>query len=88
MLFQKKILLKMLFLLASSNLFAEDTNFVDFGIRGHLYDIKEKSFKEEIETRLKEIDYSYWEKEFIDSAKKSLIIESSKIIFSISVSSS
>ena len=78
MLLQKKILLKILFLLASSNLFAEDTNFVDFGIRGHLYDIKEKSFKEEIETRLKEIDYSYWEKELIDSAKKSLIIESTK----------
>jgi hypothetical protein len=43
-----------------------------------MVDEKKISFKEEIETRLKEIDYSYWEKELIDSAKKSLIIESTK----------
>lgn len=76
--YQRRSLLKLFLLLISSNLFGEQDTFIDFGIRGHLYDIKEKSFKEEIATRLKKIDYSYWEKEILDSAKRSMNIVSLK----------
>lgn len=50
--------------------------YVDLGIRGKQYEIKEKSFKDEIAIRLKDVDYAYWEKEMISQIDKSLIIES------------
>lgn len=50
--------------------------FIDLGIRGKQYEIKEKSFKDEIAIRLKDVDYAYWEKEMISQIDKSLIINS------------
>ncbi len=50
--------------------------YVDLGIRGKQYEIKEKSFKDEIAIRLKDVDYAYWEKEMISQIDKSLIINS------------
>lgn len=75
----KKIFSGIVILILSINLNAnEKESFLDMGIRGHLYDIKEKSFKEDIAIRIKNIDYSYWEKEMLNSANKSMILTSDK----------
>lgn len=52
------------------------SEYIDLGIRGKQYEIKEKSFKDEITIRLKEVDYGYWEKEMISKIDESLIVES------------
>lgn len=53
-----------------------DEGLIDLGIRGQLYEIKEKSFKEEIAERTKKIDITKWEKELIEDSKKTLIVKS------------
>ncbi|MEV9477579.1 hypothetical protein ACOTVS_11175 [Aliarcobacter butzleri] len=72
-----KIIISIIFVISYS--YSEEKNnnsYIDFGIRGQVYEIKEKSFKEEIAERLKNIDYAYWEKKLLDSAKDSLVISS------------
>lgn len=53
-----------------------NAEFVDLGIRGKQYEIKERSFKEEIQSRLNNVDYLHWEKEMINQIDESLKIES------------
>ncbi len=62
-----------------SLLYGEDgSEYVDLGVRGTLYEIKEKSFKDDIAMRIKQIDYAYWEKQMLESAEKSMQIMSNK----------
>ncbi|WP_418181229.1 hypothetical protein ACNSOL_12030 (plasmid) [Aliarcobacter lanthieri] len=73
------IKLIIIFFILLTNSFSEEVKqntYIDFGIRGQLYEIQEKSFKEDIAERLQNIDYAYWEKELLNSANESLIISS------------
>lgn len=56
----------------------DSSDYVDLGVRGTLYEIKEKSFKDDITMRIKQIDYAYWEKQMLESAEKSMQIMSNK----------
>lgn len=51
-------------------------DFVDLGVRGTQYEIKEKSFKEEVAQKLKEFDFLMWEKKVADGLDESLILKS------------
>lgn len=50
--------------------------FVDLGVRGQTYDIKEKSFKEEVAEKIKSIDFLMWEKKIADGLDESLKFKS------------
>ncbi len=69
----KKLSFLVSIFLASNLLNAE---YIDLGVRGKQYEIKEKSFKDEIAGRLKDFDYSYWQKEMVSQIDKSMIVES------------
>lgn len=64
----------LIFMILTSNLL--NAEYIDLGVRGKQYEIKEKSFKDEIAGRLKDFDYSYWQKEMVSQIDKSMIVES------------
>lgn len=70
---KKNILIFSCLFLNITNLQAE---YVDLGVRGPQYEIKEKSFKEEIAEKLKEFDFILWEKKIADGLDASLKLES------------
>lgn len=66
----------LIYLFLSLNITNLNAQYVDLGVRGPQYEIKEKSFKEEIAEKLKEFDFVLWEKKVIDGLDSSLNIES------------
>lgn len=54
-----------------------NAEYIDLGVRGPQYEIKEKSFKEEVAAKLKEFDFTLWEKKIADGLDESLKLTSS-----------
>ncbi|MCT7563169.1 hypothetical protein ACOTWR_06205 [Aliarcobacter butzleri] len=75
---QNKLFLLFTLLLSVCLYAQENEEYIDLGVRGTLYEIKEKSFKDDIAMRVKQIDFDYWEKQIFESAEKSMHIISSR----------